>query len=602
MAAYLARASLSSTPPFLAVVVVVAALYLAREVIIPLALAMLFSFLLAPATRRLEALKLGRTVSTLLSVALFIALIAAVGWAAGNQVLSLAGKLPEYQHNITQKLNAMRLPPRGALGKAAEAFKEIESEASGKPKPPPGSAPEKAQPQKPAASALPATPFELIGKLGFPLLTLLAMAAAIVVITTLMLLQRDDLRDRVIRLMGEGKIHLTTQAIEDAAGRVSRYLRMQLVVNACYGVPLAAALYFIGLPNALLFGLLGMVLRFIPYLGAALAAALPIALAFAISDGWETIFWTAGVIAILEFVTAYVIEPWLYGESTGLSPIAIVFSAIFWTWLWGPIGLLLATPLTVCISATGRYLPQLGFLNVMLGAEPVLPPQVRFYQRLVALEYEEALDMAEQFAKEQGLAALYDIVLLPALILAKRDRDRDRLDDKRERFVFESLQRIVEELTEARTTGKESGKEHAAQEQRGMPSAPPALCIVPAHDEADYIAGMMLARLLAPEHFEALLLPKDMLAAEMLDRVAQTSDKAVCISAVPPSAASNASYLCKRLRARFPQQKIVVALWNAEGNLERLQARLRDAGADEVVTRLPDAIERARLVAPPRQG
>ena len=601
MAAYLARAPLSSTPPFLALVVVVASLYLAREVIIPLALAMLFGFLLAPATRRLESLKLGRTLSTLVSVAVFIAVIVSVGWVAGKQIVSLASKLPEYKHNITQKLNAMRAPPKGALGKAAEALKEIESEASGKPKPPAGSAPEKAPPQKPAVSALPTTPLELIGKLGVPLLTLLGMVVAIAVITTLMLLQRDDLRDRLIRLVGEGKIHLTTQAIEDAAGRVSRYLLMQLVVNACYGVPLAVALYFIGLPNALLFGLLAMVLRFIPYLGAALAASLPIVLAFAISEGWATVFWTAGAIAILEFVTAYVIEPWLYGESTGLSPIAIVFSAIFWTWLWGPIGLLLATPLTVCISVTGRYLPQLGFLNVILGAEPVLPPQVRFYQRLVALEYEEALDLAEQFAREQGLPAFYDRVLLPALVLAKRDRERYSLDEKRERFVFESLQRIVEELTEARTNGKD-GKESATPEKLEKPSAAPAICIIPAHDEADYIAGSMLARLLAPEHFEALLLPKEQLAGEMLDRVAEHCDKAVCISAVPPSAAANASYLCKRLRRRFPQQKILVALWSANGDLEHLQRRLHDAGADEVVTRLPEAVERARLVAPAGAG
>jgi hypothetical protein len=388
-------------------------------------------------------------------------------------------------------------------------------------------------------------------------------------------------------------MHVTTQAMEDAAGRVSRYLLRLLLVNACYGLPLGIALYFIGIPNALLWGLLGTLFRFVPYIGAPAAALGPLFLAFATSNGWELVAWTLGIIVLLEFLVAYVVEPWLYSESTGLSPIAIVFAAIFWTWLWGPVGLLLATPMTVCIAVIGRYIPTFSFLSVILGADPVLPPQVRFYQRLVALEHDEAYDLAEQFAREHGIAELYDKVLMPALVLAKRDRQRFSLDEKREQFVFDNLLKIVEELEEKH---EQEGKEPAAEAPVRTPS--PAICLVPAHDDADYIAAAMLARALGPEHYRPHVIPHEKLAAEMLEEISQHCDKAVCISAVPPSAVANASYLCKRLRRRLPQAKILVALWYAEGNPERVKRRLHEAGADEVVVRLPEAIERIRLIAP----
>lgn len=580
MAEHYQERARSYAGPMLGVVIVTASLYLAREVLIPLALALLFSALLAPAVRRLEALRLGRTASALISVGLFLAVLAIVGIAAGNQVLSLVGKLPEYKENIEKKLRALHSPPKGDLGKAAKAIKEIQGDTAAAAPDKPAQKP----PPKPAPAQLPSTPLEAIGVLGVPLLTLIGMAVAVLVLTTLMLLKKDDLRDRLIRLVGESQIHLTTQAIEDAGGRVSRYLLMQLVVNVCYAVPLALALYFIGLPNALLFGLLATVLRFIPYVGAAVAAAMPIALAFAISEGWQMIALTAGAIAILEFATAYVVEPWLYGESTGLSPIAIVFSAIFWTWLWGPLGLLLATPLTVCFSVAGRHVPQFRFLHVILGGEPVLTPPVRFYQRLVAQELEEAQDMAEQFAKEHGFASLCECVLLPSLPLVQRDRERHALDEERVRFVYDGLVQVAEELA-PKTEREPDG---------------PAICIAPARDEADFIAGTILARLLGAEGFRARVLPGGQLISELVDRVVETGAEAVCVSSVPPSAATAAGYVCRRLRQRLPQQKIVVALWHAEGGLDRARRRLHDAGADETVTRLPEALEKIRLVAPQR--
>lgn len=572
------RSFRSYAVPMLGIVVVTAALYLAREVLIPLALALLFSALLAPAVRRLEALRLGRTASALLSVVLFVAVLATVGFAAGNQMVSLAGKLPEYKENIGKKLRALHAPPKGDLGKAAKAIEELKEETS--------NAPPRKPPAKPAPPPLPTSPFDLIGELGVSLLSLVAMAAAVIVLTAMILLKKDDLRDRLIRLVGERRIHLTTQALEDAAGRVSRYLLMQLVVNTCYAIPLALALYFIGLPNALLFGLLATVLRFIPYVGAAVAAALPIALAFAISEGWQTIAWTAGTIAVLEFTVAYVIEPWLYGESTGLSAIAIVFSAIFWTWLWGPIGLLLATPITVCLSVAGRHVPQFRFLHVILGAEPVLPPPVRFYQRLAALELEEALDLAEQFAKDHGFPALCEQVLLPALPLLRRDRERDLIDEERMGFVLEGLTQIAGELEPAERSAADG----------------PLVCIAPARDGVDHAAGMLLARLLDADGYRPQVLAGGLLAGELAGQVAASPCAAVCVSAVPPSAATAAGYICKRLRQHALQAKIVVVLWQAEGDVERARRRLIEAGADEVATRLPEALEKIRLVAPLRAG
>lgn len=588
MATHAERVPRSSATPLLALVVATAVLYLAREVIIPLALAVLFAFVLAPLVRRLESWRFGRVPSVLVAVLLGMAVVSGLGWIAVTQAVSLAGKLPEYRENISRKLKELRTPPKeGELAKAAKALRELESETNGKgkpaPKPPPQAAP----------VSLPTTPLDLITRAGLPAALVLAALAVILVVSTLILLNRHDLRDRMIRLVGEGRIHLTTQALEDAGGRVSRYLLSLLLVNVTFGTLLGISFYFIGLPNALLWGLLAAVLRFVPYIGAPAAAVMPVALAFAISDGWTLVAWTIAAIAAVDIVIAYVVEPVLYGARTGLTPIAVVLGSVYWTWLWGPFGLLLATPITVCIAVVTRYFPNFRFLSVLLSDQPVLPPQVRLYQRLVSFEYDEAYDLAEAHAKEHGLASLYETMLLPALALAKRDRWRNVLEIERGEFVYASMLRIAEELAD----------EAMPRELKAVEAATsvlaPQICIIPAHDEADYIAAVMLARLLAPEHFKALLLPQDILAAEVIDRVVELDPKAVCISAVPPQAASNAAYIAKRMQQRLPEKKVVIGLWCADENVEAIARRLRTAGADEVATRLPDALEKLRLVAPP---
>jgi predicted PurR-regulated permease PerM len=541
----------------LALVIVVAVLYLAREVLIPLALAILFSFVLAPGVRFLERWRLGRVGATFVMVIAGCAILGAVGWVAADQAVSLAAKLPEYRQNITEKIRALRAPSKGDLGKAAKALKEIEKQAA---------------PERPplAVKETPGSPYEALVAFAAPFAKPLATALAVIVFTILMLLNRESMRERLIGLIGAGRINLTTQALNEVGYRVSRYLYMQLVVNAMFGIPFGVALYFIGIPNALLWGMLAVLLRFIPYAGVWIAVAMPALLAFAISNDWSMVGWTLGVFLALEAVLVYVVEPLLYGKSAGLAPMAIIVAALFWTWLWGPLGLLLATPLTVCVAVMGRYIPELGFLNTLLGVEPVLSPPARLYQRLVAFDQEEASDLVESSFKEEGAEQFYGELLLPALRLIERDRHADAIEPACERAIFDSLRQILEDLP--------------VEPAQKIPC-----CIVAAHDEADQIAGIALATASG-----ATLIPFPLLANEVMQEIEQGGCNAVCISAVPPQAATHASHLAKRLRRRFPDLKLVVALWTDLDNPERTTGRLTDAGVDEVLTTFPDALQRLR--------
>lgn len=584
----------SGVSSVLALVVVAAILYLARDILIPLAVAVLLSFVLAPAVSLLERWRLGRVPATAIVVILGFSIIGAIGWLAANQAVSLAAKLPEYRENISFKIRALRAPSDGILGKAAEAIRELEDEAD--PEPPPLAVKETA-----------ATPLAALVEWIAPFAKPLGIALAVVIFTILMLLNREDMRDRLIGLIGAGRINLTTQAFGEAAERVSRYLFMQLVVNAGFGIPFGIALYFIGIPNAMLWGLLVTLLRFIPYAGIWIAIAMPVLLAFAISDGWSLVAWTIGVFVALELLFIYAVEPWLYGRSTGLSPIAIIAAVIFWTWLWGPVGLLLATPLTVCVAVMGRYIPEFGFLNVLLGVEPVLTPEARLYQRLIALDDEEAIDVAEEYANEHGLLALHDAVVIPALGLAEHDRHRGVIDDARERFVFDTVRKIIEDV-EDRKAMKEQAQRKAeeGEAKSAAPAAPgpppprtaPALCIVGAHDDADHLAGLAFARVLPPADLDAHVIGYPVLAGEIVEQVAGSGARIVCISAVPPHAVIQAGYLAKRLKQRLPEVKILVVVWTSE-ETGKARARLGEAGVDEVATTIPGAIEKLRQLAVP---
>lgn len=519
-------------------------LHLARDVLIPLALAILLAFLLAPAARRLERLRLGRLGSTLAVALLGIAVVGAVGWVATNQAVSVAAKIPEYRENIAAKIRAFHDAPDTAIGKAAEAIQELEKEAAPAAKPI-------------AVTETPPTALAAIGEWAEPVAKPFATSLAVIVFTILMLLHRENMRDRLIGVVGAGRITVTTQAMGEAAARVSRYLFMLLVINAGFGIPFGIALHFIGIPNALLWGLLATLLRFIPYAGVWIALAMPALLAVAIDDGWSMLAWTLGAFFLLELVLVNIAEPVLYGRSAGLSALAVILAAIFWTWLWGPVGLLLAMPITVCITVIGRHVPQLAYFNMLLGVEPVLAPEARFYQRLVALDQEEATELAEKYTEEKGAQALVADVIIPALALAERDRHHGELDARRERFFFDTVGGIIEDLQLNNMKSNEGA------------------CVVPAHDEADLVAAQILARASG---------------ARLANNVDEALCPLVCISAVPPHAATHAASLARRLRRRLPETRIVVALWSSAGDPSRAIDRLRQAGADQVVTRLPEAI------------
>ena len=558
-------------------------LYLARDVLIPFALAILLAFLLAPAARRLERFKLGRVLSTVIVVAFGFSLIGAVGYVAGTQAVSLAAKLPEYRKNIGAKIEDLKKPGEGRIAQAQKALKDLEKQADPTPRPPL------------QVTQTPESPYAQLIEFVTPFAKPLGTALAVIVFTILMLLHRESMREKLIGLIGPRRINVATQALDEASYRVSGYLFMQLVVNASFGIPFGIALYFIGIPNAALWGLLATLLRFIPYAGVWIAVSMPLVLAFAISDGWSQVAWVAGVFLTLELILINIVEPLVYGRSAGLSPIAIILAALFWTLLWGPIGLLLATPLTVCVAVMGRYMPELGYLNVILGVEPVLSPPARFYQRLLAMDEDEAEDLAEGFANEKGLLALYDEMVVPALALAEQDRHAHTLEEQRERFIFDTVRGLVQYL-EDRSKLKAEAETEAKPKNVVHRPAPP-VCILAARDEADHVAALVLARMLEPPEFNPHVTPYPR-PAETLEQIEAKACKVVCISAVPPHAAAQAGQLCRRLKQHFPEVKVMVALWAAEGT-DKLESRLRDAGVDVVVTRLGDAVEQLRQLAAP---
>jgi predicted PurR-regulated permease PerM len=570
----------------IAVLIAAAFLYLARDVLIPFALAILLAFLLAPAARRLERWKLGRALSTVLVVTFGFSVIGAVGYVAGTQAVSLAAKLPEYRKNVTAKIRELKQPGEGKIAQAQKALKDLEKQADLTPQPPL------------QVTQTPESPYAQLIEFVTPFAKPVGTALAVIVFTILMLLHRESMREKLIGLIGPRRINVTTQALDEASYRVSRYLLMQLVVNACFGIPFGIALYFIGIPNAALWGLLATLLRFIPYAGVWIAVSMPLALAFAISDGWSQVAWVAGVFLTLELILINVVEPLVYGRSAGLSPIAIILAALFWTLLWGPVGLLLATPLTVCVAVMGRYMPELGYLNVILGVEPALTPQARFYQRLLAMDEDEAEDLAEDFANEKGLLALYDEMVIPALALAEQDRHAHTLEEQRERFIFDTIRELVEYLEDRRRMKGEPTDEATAKPKNVVHRPAPPVCIVGARDEADQVAALVLARMLEAPEFNPQVIPHPLLADETTEQIAAKACKVVCISAVPPHAAAPAGQLCKRLKQRFPEVKVMVALWAADRS-DKLESRLRDAGVDVVVTRLPDAVEQLRQLTVP---
>ena len=447
---------------------VVAALYLAREPLVPITLAVLLSFMLAPFVRLLRWARVPRAPAAVTALLLALTVILAVGGIIGAQVATLAQDLPSYQTTIRQKVDTVRSLTVGQITGLLERVDELRAGGAGSGTSDRGRGGTPKSPKVPAqpaptpnageagnggtAAPVTASPFTFIEKLVFPVLSPIATLGIVLVITLFILLQQDDLRDRFIRLVGARDLHRTTVALNDAARRLSKYFLAQLAVNSVFGVVIAIGLYVIGLPSPVLWGVVAGLFRFIPYVGAWLAAVSPLIMAAAVDPGWSMFAWTLALFAIAEPIMGQVIEPLIYGHSTGLTPVSVVFATIFWTWLWGPIGLILATPLTVCLVVLGRHVDRLEFLDVLLGDRPALTPTESFYQRMLAGDPDEVQDQAEALLRARTLSAYYDDIALPGLKLAAEDALRGVLNAAQLLRIRDSVQELIDEFEEYEDT------------------------------------------------------------------------------------------------------------------------------------------------------
>ena len=586
---------------------VVTILYVGRQLLIPLALAAMLTFLLAPLVGYIERW-IGRIAAVLIVVAMLFSVAGGAGWLLARQLIDLAAKLPDYQTNIDNRLKAIRLPTGGAFGRFSHSVSELQKQSPDSAEPPAnatGPVPETkaaavararnvATGQQPmpvriveSQSRLP----QILQTTATGLLGPLGTAGLVFVLVIFMLLKREDLRGRMIRLIGQGRISATTRAMDDAGSRVARYLTMQLLVNLSFGSCIAIGLYFIGVPNAALWGAFAAIMRFVPYVGVWIAAAVPVLISFAVSTSWLSPLLTLGLFIVLELINFNALEPWLYGSRTGVSSIALIIAAVFWTWLWGPIGLVLAIPLTVCVAVMGRHVPKLQFLSVLLSEERALAPHEECYHRLLAFGLDEANDLAESYVKSNSLASLYDSVLIPTVTLAEMDAQRDELGPEQRSAIHRHIHDLIEDLGSA-PPSKSQLEADKTDEHTPFPLSSPTCCVlcVPARAYRDELAGAMLVQLLRQQDFDAENASAALSSSELLEMAAKSDPEAICISVVAPSTLIHARYLSAKLRAQLPHAKIVVGIWGATENMAGAGERLRSSGADEVVVSLAEAV------------
>lgn len=568
------------------VIVIFAALYMAREVLIPLALATLFAFLLTPLVRWAERIGLPRVPAVLVVVLIVFAVLGLIGWVIVGQVQQITGQLGQYSGNLEAKWQSLHDSAMGLLGKANRTVNELRQGMATTQATQPAAAP---APE--SQSGMPAG-FSFVQGLVGSATSLLTSFAIVLVLVIFMLVQREDLRDRLLRLVGQGQLNATTQAMDDAAGRVSRYLLMQAIVNGSEGLAIGLGLLLIGIPGAALWGLLAALLRFIPYIGIWMAAASPFLLSLAVGQGWAQPALVLALYAAVELTAYNALEPLLYGHSTGVSPIAILVAAIFWAWLWGPVGLVLATPMTVCVVVIGQYVRQLKFLDVLLGDQPVFEPHVRYYQRLIAMDADEAEEMVEEMLKaDRPLVDVYDTLILPAMSLAQEGHRHRLLEPDRREFILESIRETLDDLAERYKLGDD------LQLSATSAGGEPHCVIIPARDEADELAGIMLCHILRQSDVRAQFISAASLASERVKLVEESRAEVLVISALPPAALPATRYLCKRLRGRMAGLKVVVGLWRAAGDLSRAAERLGCQGETPLVTSLAAARNQLRELA-----
>ncbi|MDQ3495267.1 MAG: AI-2E family transporter [Pseudomonadota bacterium] len=571
-------------------------LYWAKVIVVPVALALLFTFLLAPVSNWLERWRLGRVPAVVLVTVLAVAVVLAAIFGITRQIGTLLDDYPRYEQNITAKIAQYRARGRdGLLDKMQMVVERVSAQLErGQPLP-------ETREQREAAQAQPVRivsegPFRLgqLWSVAGPLLQPVATFGLVLVLVMFMLLRREDLRDRVISLVGVRQLAETTRALEDAGERVSRYLLMQLLINVGYGAAVAIGLAVIGLPYAVLWGFFAALLRYIPYLGPWLAALLPIALALLISRDWTVVIMVVALFGVLELITNMFLEPVLYGRGIGVSQAALLVAVAFWTWLWGPVGLVLASPLTVCLVVLGRYVPFLKFLDTLLGDRPVLAPAQRFYQRLLAGDEDEASVLLERVTAESSRAAAMDAVVLPMLTQARADLRAGKIDVDDHAGIVQHTGAMVAELLEpppAPAADNDAAPPPAPLQTARDDDSRTTVLALPARDGIDELAVTMLSRLLRTERFDYEAATSASLVSDVIARIEQSPPDVLFIASIPPGGLSHTRYLCKRLRARFPDLRIVVGrLGLYEDERAEQAGQLQEAGADRLVLGLAEAV------------
>lgn len=566
-------------------VVVVAALYLAREVLVPISLALLLSLVLAPLVRLLRSIRIPRPLAVIVAVLFAFAVIFSLGALMVSQVNQLAGDLPRYQTTLREKIQSLRgaATGTGTLERASEVLQELGKELD--------------KPNRSTSFPTPATPdaanrpipvevrqpdpgaLQTLVALISPLIHPLTTTGIVIIFVVFILMQREDLRNRLIRLAGARDLQRTTAALDDAGQRLSRLFLMQLLLNAGFGLVIGVGLWLIGVPSAPLWGMLAMILRFVPYIGAVISAIFPLILAAAVGPDWSMVLWTAGLFLVVEPIVGHVVEPMLYGHSTGLSPVAVITSATFWTWLWGPIGLVLATPLTMSLVVLGRHVDRLKFLDVMFGDQPALKPEELVYQRLLAGDPVEAAEQAQEFLKEKPLLSYYQDVLIEGLKLAQADAEKGLLDEERSVRIRDTIAEIVDDLdvwevTPAGTPPDApadkkikplSGSVLSAPVEEAVPvpeewrTAKRVLCI-PGVGQLDEAIALILAQLISKRGIEARAERSDALSMSRLFTLDTKDVEIACICYIESATSAQMRYAARRLQRKTPQATIVILL------------------------------------------
>ena len=594
-----------ATDTVIIVSAVIAALYFGHDVLVPIALAILLSFVLAPVVEGFTRLHTGKVAAVLLSVFLAFAVLAGLGAIIGRQVAQLADNLPQYQTVITQKLQSLRSSDFGKdlVGKASEAIHGLSLNIA-KPAAETGSV----APPAPVAGTpemLPVVvhqpqpgPIQILQSVLSALLPPLATAAIVVVFVVFILLQRDDLRDRFIGLIGAHDLHRTTKALDDAGKRLSRYFLALTGINAVFGILIAIGLAVFGVPNPILWGIVGAVLRFVPYIGAVISAAFPLALAAAVDPGWSMVAETAALFVVLETIMGQVIEPQLFGHTTGMSPLAIIVAAAFWTLIWGPPGLLLSTPVTACLVVLGRHVESLNFIELLLGDKPPLSPVQSFYQRILASDPDEVAFQAEGLLKTMSLLEYYEEVALPALALAQIDVGRQVMDLGRQVEVCASVEHVVADLSDHVDEPPEAtapagpiaiAAPEASRDGEILPveEAPRKALCIGGRTPLDQAACAILVQLLERRGVAAQTATPQVLTNRGILELRGEGIGAICIFYLDHQSLAAVRYSVRRLRKRFPQTPIAVCLWGS-GDLPTMSTA---ASADSTVGSLHDAVE-----------